>query len=316
ELILSVAPQLATLKVYEAANSMGDYLAEWARIMQDGPPIVSTSWGFCEALIAPATILQESIFLQRMALQGQTVIASSGDNGDAGCPPSSNATKAPLADDPGAQPYITSVGGSSLTLKPGTSSYGNETAWNSLPSEITGFVKGGSGGGISQFWPRPAWQNAPGVNTTPYSHVPLCGTSTCRETPDVALNADPANGYLVYCTPVVAQCTASDPWSVAAGTSASAPMWAGIVALANELAYKQNHSNLGFINPLLYRIASTPSLYAASFHDITTGAVNYNGGTYSAAKGYDLATGLGSCNAYGLATNLAAVARTWRGPRS
>ncbi|HLZ57148.1 MAG TPA: S53 family peptidase [Ktedonosporobacter sp.] len=316
ELILGVAPQLARLKIYEAANTMADYMADWARILQDAPPIVSSSWGFCEALISPAAILQENNILQRMALQGETVIASSGDNGDAGCPPSANSAKAPLADDPGAQPYVTSVGGSSLTLKPGTSSYGKETAWNSLPSETTGFVKGGSGGGISQFWPRPAWQSAPGVDTTPFSHVSLCGAPTCRETPDVSLNADPVNGYLVYCTSTVAQCAANDPWSVAAGTSASAPMWAGIIALANELAHKQNRANLGFINPLLYQIASNPARYAASFHDITTGTVNYSNGTYSAGPGYDLATGLGSCNAYGLATNLAAVARTWRGPRS
>jgi kumamolisin len=315
ELILGVAPQLAALKIYEAANNEADYVADWAKIIQDSPPIISTSWGFCEAMMSTAVVIQENYLLKVAALRGETVIASSGDNGDGGCPASPNGTNAPIADDPGAQQYVVSVGGSSLTLKPGTSSYGGEMAWNSLPSETTGYVRGGSGGGVSQYWPRPAWQRGPGVDTTPFSHIPLCHVSACRETPDVSLNADPANGYLVYCTPVAAQCDSKDPWTVAAGTSASAPMWAGIIALANQLAYKQNGSNLGFINPLLYQIARNPNMYAASFHDITRGYVDYKGGKYSATAGYDLATGLGSCNAYGLAQNLAVLARLQKGPR-
>jgi len=88
------------------------------------------------------------------------------------------------------------------------------------------------------------------------------------------------------------------------GASVSTPLWAVLAVLSNEMSQKQGGPRLGFLNPLLYKIASDPHKYRACFHDITTGNNDYNGlnhGRYPATAGYDMATGLGSYNAYALA---------------
>src|SRR5207248_402290 len=157
-------------------------------------------------------------------------------------------------------------------------SYGGESTWNNSI--------GGSGGGISQFWSTPTWQNAPGVTNQYSSGIPCSAANgtTCREVPDVSLNADPKNGYLIYCTSAaVPFCKNSGPWVTIAGTSAAAPMWAAMMAMANEMSLKMGNFNLGFVNPLLYQVASNASNYASSFHDVTTGNndfINKNNGSY------------------------------------
>src|SRR5205807_6822968 len=128
---------------------------------------------------------------------------------------------------------------------------------------------GGSGGGISQFWPTPAWQSAPGVSNQFSSGTP-CGAqngATCREVPDVSLSGDPNNGYRIYCTSAaVSYCSKSSPWVTIAGTSAAAPMWAAMMAMANEMSLKTGNFNLGFVNSLLYQVASNANNFASSFH--------------------------------------------------
>lgn len=314
ELVLSAAPQLKTLKIYEAGNDVTSYLSQWARIIQDAPPVVSTSWGLCEKVLDAATVKQENILFTTAAAQGQTIFASTGDTGSAGClgdivhPPQGTGI-----DDPAAQPFVTSVGGTSLTLN-GTSSYGSETTWNTTKEPPKGY-NGASGGGISQYWPAPAWQNMAGVHTI-YSTGKLCEAPSgkiCRETPDVSLHANADRGYIIYCSAhATKSCSDKMPWNVVGGTSASAPLWAALATLANEMSLKQGGHTLGFINPLLYQLARDPQKYAICFHDITTGNNDNNGrngGRYPATRGYDMATGLGSYNAYPLVLDLVKLAR-------
>jgi hypothetical protein len=249
------------------------------------------------------------------AAQGQSIFAASGDSGSAGCafnqpPYNYNGLS---AGDPGTQPFVTSVGGTSLTLNRSGSGYGRERVWNN------GY--GASGGGISQYWSAPAWQNAPGVHSK-YSQSGFCnaaGGTICRETPDVSLNADPANGYLFYCSAVAAGCNSGGGWYIVGGTSAAAPMWAAMMAMTNELSLRRGGFTIGFVNPLLYQIANNTSAYTADFHTISGGTNDYdnlNHGSYPAASRYNMATGLGSYNAFALANSLVTLAQQANGLRS
>jgi len=303
ELALSTAPKLGTLVVYEAANDFTDYNAEWAQIVQDAPPIVSSSWGLCETDFGQSLVQTEGQFLQAAAIQGQSIFVASGDSGSSGCY-FDNPTPTPNAlepQDPASQPYVTGVGGTTLNWNGSTLS---ETTWNNVPRQ--NMPSGASTGGKSVYWPLPTWQSAPGV-----------GTGN-REVPDVSLNSDPFTGYPIYCTPASAGCTSSSPWLVVGGTSAAAPIWAATMALINEQSVKDGGFNIGFVDPLLYQIASNSSMYANDFHDVTTGNNDYNnlqGGQYPATANYDMATGLGTFNADNLGTDLVTMTRNNNGQR-
>ncbi len=315
ELVLSAAPQLGILRIYEAANGPSDYNAEWAQIVQDAPPVVSTSWGECESDLGQQEAQQENAFFMEAVAQGQNIFAASGDSGSAGCAFDQNPSNILNAGDPAAQPFVTGVGGTKLTLN--GSVYGSETTWNDPPPDNP---SGASGGGISQYWQSPTWQTAPGVINSYTSGTPCNAPqgAFCRETPDVSLNADPYIGYLIYCTVGAAGCPNSG-WIVVGGTSAAAPMWAAMMTLTNEMSLKMGAFNLGFVAPLLYQVGNNQSNYSASFHDITSGNNDYNNlnnGAYPATATYDMATGLGSYNAFALATNLVSLAQNQSGSRS
>lgn len=320
ELVLSAAPQLGILRIYEAANDTADINAEWAQIIADAPPIVSTSWGDCEQSVGQQEAQQENTFFAIAATEGESIFAASGDSGSAGCafdtPPPTPFTGL-NAGDPAAQPFVTGVGGTSLYLN-SQGAYSSEIVWNDLPQGTN--TGGASGGGISQFWTAPSWQNAPGV--TNFSSGTPCSApagTICRESPDVSLNADPNDGYLVYCSSAAAHCSSTGGWYIVGGTSAAAPMWAAMMTLTNEMSLRMGNFSLGYINPLLYQAASNSNTYAASFHDITSGNNDYNNlnkGLYPATTDYDMATGLGSYNALALANSLVALAQSASGPRS
>ncbi len=299
EMVLGLAPRLASLRVYEASiTSLAAYNDAWARIVNDNVQVVSTSWVFCEQGPGMSNeIQQENIFFQAAAAQGQTILVASGDLGATGCyDPKTNTKTFPAVDDPASQPYVTGVGGTRLLLNP-DNSYLSEAVWNDRDIR-----NGASGGGVSQFWHMPSWQQGPGVANA-YS-------TGFREVPDVSVNADPQTGYDVYCS--VGGC-AGGGWHIMGGTSAAAPVWAAMIALANEASLKANGFMTGFLNPSLYQIShgAAGTSYAASFHDVVPvqGIVNNNdyvgnSGTYPDASSYDLATGLGSFDAYGLSQNL------------
>jgi kumamolisin len=308
QLVLSAAPQLGILRIYEAANDAADYNAEWAQIIADAPPVVSTSWGNCEQNVGQQEASQENTFFAVAAAEGESIFATSGDSGSAGCAFSQPPSTGLNAGDPAAQPFVTGVGGTTLTSNT-QGTYNSEIVWNNLPQSNN--PAGASGGGISQFWPLPSWQTGPGVSNQ-YSNGH-------RESPDVSLNADPHNGYLVYCSSAAAHCSSTGAFYIVGGTSAAAPMWAAMMALTNEMSLRMGDFSLGFVNPLLYQAASNAGTYAASFHDTTSGNNDYNnlnGGLYPATSNYDMATGLGSYNALALAQSLVSLAQSATGPRS
>src|SRR5437764_5743356 len=173
ELVLSAAPKLGQLKIYEASNDSTGYNDEWAQIIQDDPAVVSTSWGSCEADLGQSeAIYENNNFFMAAAAQGQSVFAASGDTGSAGCLRGSG-SQVLSAGDPAAQPFVTGCDGSSITIS--GSAYGSGIVMNNHT--------GPSDAGTSQYWSLPSWQSAPGVQNQ-YN-------TTNREEPDVSLNADP-----------------------------------------------------------------------------------------------------------------------------
>ncbi|HEY0753434.1 MAG TPA: S53 family peptidase [Ktedonobacteraceae bacterium] len=309
ELLLSQAPHLAKVLVYEAPNTTQGYNDEFARIVSDRTPVVSVSWGDCEKNMGQQELQQENTFFQEAAAQGQSILVAAGDSGSASCFQllQGGSTDFSLnADDPASQPFVTGVGGTHLTLNSGNG-YQTEAVWNG------GLLGGAGGGGLSQFWKMPAWQSGPGVKNS-YSNG-------MRELPDVSLDADPATGYPIYCT-AGSSCSgsggiggigSSSGWLTVGGTSAAAPMWAAMVVLANELAAKAGKGPLGFLNPAIYKLASQSSSYSRDFHDITqTGnndEIGINGGAYPVTTAYDQATGWGSLNAAKLVSDMVALAK-------
>ncbi len=287
DVLLGMLPQLANLYVYEAPNTGTGYNDEWAQILNDNIPVISTSWGTCEANLAQSDIAAEQQFFMQAAAQGQSVLAASGDSGAYDCGGTTLAV-----DDPASNPYVTGVGGTTLSLN-GNNSYGAEISWS---DQTAGY---GSGGGVSQLWTMPSYQQGTGVISSNSSGIPCnaASGSYCRQVPDVALNADPNSGYLVYCTISAAGCQSSAPFVRVGGTSAAAPMWAAIVTLTNQYILAHGGNNLGFLNPTLYALLANNTTYGQAFHDITTGTNLY----YTATSGYDMATGLGSANAYAFA---------------
>ena len=171
---------------------------------------------------------------------------------------------------PAASPFVTGVGGTSLNVD----SNGNrlsENAWS------------GSGGGISSFEPN--------LFQSPFNG------STGRGIPDVAYNADPATGFAVYdSTPY----HGSGGWIQVGGTSAGAPQWSAIFAIANSMRATAVKGLLGGANMALYKAAAGASAYASDYNDVKTGSNGTSGTVCSANSGYDFVTGLGSPQAWNL----------------
>ncbi|GAC1349243.1 MAG: hypothetical protein NVSMB27_20530 [Ktedonobacteraceae bacterium] len=323
ELMLSAAPRLGSLRIYEAPHNATGTIAQWGQIVQDAIPVVSTSWGRCEDGSYTPEIQSEYALFSMAVAQGQSIIAASGDSGSEGCMfDPTYASNALVADDPASQPYVTGVGGTTLTVN-ADNTFKSETTWNNQPTFSQSPQGGASGGGVSHKWQMLDYQtqfNVPGV-INQYSTNASCNAPQgkyCREVPDVSLHADPATYYLLYCTFASGGCSGSNGWYGVAGTSCAAPIWAAFMVLVNEESVKQGGFNIGFLNPLLYQIAGDPTKYSNDFHDTTTGENdfnNLNSQQYPATPGYDLTTGLGSPNAFNLATDLVALARSNNGQR-
>jgi kumamolisin len=208
---------------------------------------LSISLVACESNISVSQTTTDNQFLSTIASRGVSILAASGDNGSTGTICSSGTGVDFFA----SSPNVTGVGGTALILN-GAGVVTSETGWP------------GSGGGNSTRFSRPSWQVGAGVPS-----------GTTRLVPDVALDADPNTGFYVILNGGVVQ---------VGGTSASAPTWAGFIALINQGRVAAGQNNLGFLNPTLY-----PLLGTSSFRDITSGS----NGAYSAAVGYDRVTGIG-----------------------
>jgi subtilase family serine protease len=284
EVVISNAPFLNKVSVYDAPNNVAQILPILEQMRADGVTIVSDSWGLCEAFLPPSFMEAESNQLQLLASSGISFFAATGDSGSSDCSAASGgAVKGLYTDDPSSQPFATGVGGTRMPAADLTTS----TAWKF------------GGGGVSTIWPQPAYQV--GSEVTTYDGGSKCGNfgSYCREVPDIALDAAPSTGYIMHCTVTVGECPNGTPWFGVGGTSAAAPLMAAITADANSYSMAHGGGRMGFANPFLY---STPS----SFFDVTSGNNSITGsGLYPAGPGYDLATGLGSPDATALAVALA-----------
>jgi Pro-kumamolisin, activation domain/IPT/TIG domain len=288
-----------------------------AIIDADTDQVISTSWGLCEQAVQagqPGLQAAENLLFEQAAAQGQSVFAAAGDNGSDDC--NTFETSTPVAgqnplsvDDPGSQPYVVSVGGT--TIDDAATQPPAEHVWND------GADGGGGGGGISQSWVMPSWQQAstvPGI-AEPGSAVYAAAnkvedafgyqpgfcqgtvsgatsSTACRLVPDVSAQADEFTGAITIYQ------AASGGWGTIGGTSSATPIWAAMLALVNASPTCAASHGVGFASPALYAVASDASAYGASFNDITTGDNDIygldNGLVFNATKGYDLASGLGS----------------------
>lgn len=290
ENVVGLAPQ-ANIAVYEGPNSgSGPYDTFSAIISQHVAQVVTASWGQCEFINGSGEASAENTLFQEAAAQGQSIVSASGDQGAEDCFPTPPTAQ---VDDPASQPYVTGVGGTKIgALGPPPS----ESVWNDM------YPIGASGGGVSSLWKMPSYQ----ANTPAPLHVissdssgSTCGASSgyCREVPDVAADADPATGYVIYWNGTGAAGPGQPAgWQVVGGTSAAAPTWAALIALVNASAACHGVP-IGFANPALYGAAATG--YANDFNDTVTGNNDMTGanlGQFAARPGYDMATGLGSPN--------------------
>ena len=289
--VIGLAPD-ATVDVYQAPNSGPGLLDNYtAMVDTDAAKVISTSWGLCESEAGSATISEEGTIFQQAATQGQSVFAAAGDDGSTDC---QNSTLA--VDDPGSQPFVTSVGGTSTTTDTAPPA---QTVWNQSGTEA-----GAGGGGISLSHAMPTYQSgAPaGLNViNSHSSGTPCGASPgtyCREVPDVSADADPYTGYIIYY---------DGEWGDIGGTSGAAPLWAALAALTNASSTCAGRP-IGFANPTLYKAAAgTPS----AFFDVTSGNNDYtpdgySNGLFPATTGYDMASGLGTPNVATLPATLCA----------
>lgn len=259
--IVGMAGRVKKLVFYVSPTlSNADLTASYNAAVNDTtnlPRVINVSLGDCEALLQADGSAQadDQIFLQAVA-QNRTFVVASGDWGANG-----NCT----VDDPGAPPntqdwpassrYVVAVGGTQLHTSV-DGAWSGESVWNDLAT-----AQHGTGGGPSIFEPMPSWQQGVGQNA---------GHST-RGVPDVAFDGAPSSGAQVIIN------GATQVWG---GTSLSSPLFVGVWARVLEA----KGANLGFAAPLIYRLP------ARDFHDVVSG----NNGTFSAAPGWDYASGFGS----------------------
>ena len=332
----------ATIKFVYAGNGSGTNCTNRTKNVFDAlqyaiannvAPIISISYGNCEANLGKSFVLTMQQWAQEANAKGQTISGPAGDEGAADCDTGASATQGFAVDVPAAIPEVTGVGGSEFTGDAAaavaggcglatadwgpsctaTSSAGTalhyitEKTWNDPPGIGSTSLSAG-GGGASTIFSKPSWQSGTGV--------PGDGK---RDVPDIALNASDAHDSYLICsqdfftgTAGVTSCangfrssstnsSNNNLLDGVGGTSAGAPTFAGILALINQAT---GSSGLGNVNPMLYALAaSSPT----AFHDITSGnnnapctagSKNCPAGTtsfgFSAGAGYDQVTGLGS----------------------
>lgn len=295
----AVAPNAAVIYAY----STSIFTAMQYAVDQNLGQVITASYGYCEA----GAPLAYRAVVQQANAQGITVLASSGDQGAATCDridPTPQSSSGVSVSWPASLPEVTAVGGTEFNEGSGTywlpsaglnggsaKSYIPEVAWNDTTALNT---LAASGGGASALYGKPAWQTGPGVPN-----------DNARDIPDISFSGSYYHDPYAL---VVLGLTESN-----GGTSASAPLFAGVVALLNQ--YEVAHGaiaqpGLGNLNPTLYAMAqAAPS----AFHDISSGnnavpcaqetlnCVNGAAG-YNAGPGYDLATGLGSLDVYNFVT--------------
>jgi subtilase family serine protease len=273
----------------------------------DSAGTVSASLGACEADDAPTQIASQSVALDQLAAQGQTVVVAAGDGGSDNQCFDINGNPELGVNDPASQPDVLAAGGTMLPLPSANPPITSEqTAWNNcfgqgLACQTTIAGGGGAGtGGISSLFAMPSWQQAAGDGTIrSFSSGTPCAApsgSFCREVPDVSAYADQRVGYSIYTDALFIETQNGlipffpGGWMADAGTSAAAPLWAALLTDINQGCA----STVGMVNPALYRLGAAGS---GAFTDVSSGNddfTNTEGGDYPATTGYDLATGWGN----------------------
>jgi kumamolisin len=282
EQISAIAPG-ATQKIYIGTNNIAGVNDLYNRIVNDNiAKVVSISWGLCESSIGNAELQTLNNIFQQGAAQGQAFFAASGDFGAYDCGDTNLGVDSPASD-----PNVVAVGGTTLQIGH-NGSYLSESAWSCSSCTDHSQKGSGSGGGVSSYFSRPGYQQGSNLSN---AH---------RELPDVSANADPHSGYSVYCTVMLAGCPDTG-WITVGGTSAAAPVWAGIAADINQYLVNAGKPTLGSANAALYHLYNTPQTYAP-YHDVTTGGNLH----YSAQTGYDKATGIGTPDVWNIARDLLA----------
>jgi kumamolisin len=256
----AIAPK-ARIVIYFAPNTNQAYLQAIDSAVADTinrPSVLLIDWGSAEALWTPDLMRSINQSLAKAAAMGITVVVAAGDNGARENQSDGN----PHVDFPASSPWVLAVGGTKLIAR--GNSIASETVWND------GEAGGATGGGVSEVLPRPDWQ----------SKISIAGRSgglNGRAIPDVAANASPTTGYQVL---VAGRRVAIG------GTSASAPLWAGLIALLNQGI---GH-NLGHFNPILYQKLGPSGILRA----ITVG-----NNSMGKVKGYQAGPGWNACTGWG-----------------
>jgi kumamolisin len=259
----AIAPK-AEIVVYFAPNTDKGFLDAITAAIHDErnkPAVISISWGAPEKEWSEQAMASFDSAFQAAAALGVTICCAAGDAGSGDeNPDRGTADGLAHADFPGSSPHVLCCGGTRLTANGKVITA--ETVWNDDPQ------RSASGGGISDFFPLPTWQSSAIVppSANPGGHVG-------RGLPDVAGNADPETGYRIRVDGLT---------FVFGGTSAVAPLWAGLIALINQ----QLKQPVGYLNPLLYG----PVVGSGALRDITVGNI----GAYQAKPGWDACTGWGS----------------------
>jgi len=254
EVAASVAPG-AKIAVYFTPNTDQGFIDAITTAVHDTtnkPSVISISWGGPESAWTQQAALALDAACQSAAALGITITVAAGDNGSTDGGTGNN------VDFPSSSPHVLSCGGTKLNAQ--ASTIVSEVVWNELANN-----EGATGGGVSNIFALPPWQDN--------SNVPKpSGSTGGRGVPDVTGDADPTTGYAI-------RVDGED--SVIGGTSAVAPLWAGLIAVANQ----QLGTTVGFLQPTIYAAKA-----ASAFNDITEG----NNGAFSAGPGWDACSGLGS----------------------
>ena len=286
DMIIGINPKVKEVFVYEDGNdpfgvAMIDALDQIATDKK--VQTVSISYGVDEVQQGSTVINSENTSLTQLAAEGLTVLVSSGDNGAYGRTGGFSSPAQLEAPDPGSQPLVTCVGGTTLTTGPNEAWLGEEV-WNRL-----GLNGSATGGGVSSVWTIPSWQVPAYVTTNG-------GSSTYRNVPDVGALGDPFTGVGVYSK-------INGGWVQIGGTSLSAPIWGGYISILNAGSQYLYGQTLGFFNPTLYGIGfllgigyGNPSNYLFPVPDGTNGNPALFGGTpgYPGGYGYNNCTGSGT----------------------
>jgi kumamolisin len=264
----AIAPG-AKQKIFFAPNSDQGFIDAVTSAIHDADvTLISISWGQAESNFTTQSLTAFNQAFQEAGTMGKTVFVAAGDNGSS----DGETDGKNHVDFPSSSPFAVACGGTTLQASSGNSSIVSETVWNEQSQG-----EGATGGGVSDFFPKPGYQSQANV-------PPPQTQGGGRGVPDVAGDADPVTGYNVL---------VDGAKSVVGGTSAVAPLYAGLFALINELLVKQGKPRAGHVHPALYQ---NPQ----AFRDITSG----NNGAFSAAPGWDATTGLGSPNGIQIADAL------------